>query len=229
VVGRTDEPRGRRRTLWLGIVRLAHVSAFEEAAMPRFVVSEFLTLDGVMQGPGAPDEDRSGGFDRGGWQMDYFDTALGKFVTDGFESAGGLLLGRRTYDIFAAYWPHQSSDNAIAPTMNAFRKYVVSNTLTEPLAWQNSTLIAGDVPARLAELRREPGKELLVIGSGGLVQTLMGQGLVDEYRLMVHPLVLGKGKRLFRDPDAMARLDLVESRATENGILLLVYRPSLHG
>jgi len=122
--------------------------------MPPFIVSEFLTVDGVMQGPGSPDEDRSGGFDRGGWQIELFDDATGKFVTDGFERAGGLLLGRRTYDIFAAYWPDHAND-PIGAQMNAFRKHVVSTTLSEPLTWGNSTLINGNVAAELARLRRE--------------------------------------------------------------------------
>jgi dihydrofolate reductase len=194
--------------------------------MAKIVVSEFLTLDGVMQAPGDPNEDRSGGFDQGGWQLKYFDEAFGQFVTHGFEEADALLLGRRTYDIFAAYWPNAAADDPIAGTMNGFRKYVVSRSLTEPLTWQNSTLIKGDVPAAIAKLKAEPGKDIQVIGSGELAQTLMEHDLVDEYRLMIHPLVLGKGKRLFRDETALTRLRLVASSATTTGVLLLTYVPA---
>jgi dihydrofolate reductase len=193
--------------------------------MPKIVVSEFLTLDGVMQGPGDPDEDRSGGFDRGGWQLPYFDEAFGEFVMGGMAKAGAFLLGRRTYETFAAYWPNQPADDPVAPTMNAMPKYVVSTTLSEPLSWQNSSLIRDDVPNAIAALREGSGKDIQVIGSGELVQTLVRRGLVDEYRLTVHPIVLGKGKRLFRDLDVPSRLRLVESKPTSTGVLLLTFVP----
>ena len=159
--------------------------------MPRFVVTEFLTLDGVMQAPGAPNEDHDGDFDHGGWQMSYFDDMFGEYVMAGIRTAGGLLLGRRTYDIFNAHWPHQPADDPIAPLLNAMPKHVVSSTLSEPLSWENSHLISGDVPARLARLREADGRDLRVIGSGDLVQTLVKHDLVDAYELMVHPLVRG--------------------------------------
>jgi dihydrofolate reductase len=193
--------------------------------MPRIVVSEFLSLDGVMQAPGSPDEDRSGGFDRGGWQLAYFDDVFGKYVMDGLTNAGGMLLGRRTYEIFAAHWPNQPADDALAPTLNAMAKYVVSTTLTEPLTWQNSHLIRDDVPSAIATLKEGDGEDIKVIGSGELVQTLVRNDLVDEYRLMVHPLVLGTGKRLFREEAGDVRLKLVESQATTTGVLLLTYVP----
>jgi dihydrofolate reductase len=191
----------------------------------KIVVSEFLSLDGVMQAPGSPTEDPSGGFDKGGWQLPYFDDSFGEFVMAGFSAAEGLLLGRKTYEIFAAYWPNAAADDPIGGTMNGFRKYVASSTLSEPLAWQNSTLLKGDVADEVSKLRAAPGGEIQVIGSGGLVQTLIEHDLVDEYRLMVHPLVLGKGKRLFRDAEAQARLRLVDSKATTTGVLLLTYAP----
>lgn len=197
--------------------------------MSKIVVTEFLTLDGVMQSPGSPDEDRSGGFDRGGWQLPYFDEEFGKAVMDGFAGAGGFLLGRRTYDIFAAYWPAQPADDPVAGPMNATPKFVVSSTLAESLAWQNSILIKDNVPAELAKLREREGKDLLVMGSGELVQTLMANKLVDEYRLMVHPIVLGIGKRLFRQGLDANRLNLVDSRATSTGVLLLTYKPADQG
>ena len=194
--------------------------------MPKIVVSEFLTLDGVMQAPGDPDEDRTGGFDRGGWQLQYFDDAFGAFVMDGFAAAGALLLGRLTYENFARYWPNAAADDPIAGTMNGFRKYVVSTSLAEPLTWQNSSLIKGDVPAAIAQLKPGAGQDIQVIGSGQLVQTLIQHDLVDEYRLMVHPLVLGKGKRLFRDETADTKLRLIDSKATGTGVLLLTYVPA---
>jgi dihydrofolate reductase len=194
--------------------------------MPRIIVSEFLTLDGVMQAPGDPNEDRSGGFDRGGWQLPFFDEVFGQAIMAGFAEAGAFLLGRRTYDIFAAYWPKQPADDPIAPTMNAMPKYVVSSTLREPLAWQNSTLISGDVPKGLAALRQQPGKPMQVIGSGELVQTLIEHDLVDEYRLSIHPITLGEGKRLFRDRGTPTRLRLVDSKPTTTGVLMLTYVPS---
>ena len=194
--------------------------------MRKIVVSEFLTLDGVMQAPGDPNEDRSGGFDKGGWQLAYFDDIFGKVMMDGFAAVGGFLLGRLTYNNFAAHWPKQPADDPLAATFNALPKYVVSNTLTEPLAWQNSTLIKDDVPARIAALRAEPGKAIQVIGSGELVQTLIAHDLVDEYALMVHPLVLGTGKRLFRDGGVPANLRLVDSVATTTGVMILTYAPS---
>jgi dihydrofolate reductase len=197
--------------------------------MPRIVVSEFLTLDGVMQAPGDPNEDRSGGFEHGGWQLAYFDDIFGSVMMEAFAATGGMLLGRTTYEIFAAYWPKQPADDPLAGTMNGLSKYVVSTTLTEPLAWENSTLIKGDVPAELAKLKEQSGKELQVIGSGGLVQTLIQHDLVDSYRLMVHPLVLGTGKRLFRDDTALTRFRLVDSKPTTTGVLILTYEPETSG
>ena len=193
--------------------------------MGKIVLSEFLTLDGVMQGPGGVDEDRSDGFDKGGWQLGHADDTLGKYVLGGLEGAGGYLLGRRTYDIFAAYWPNQSADNPVAAPMNSQPKFVVSRTLSEPLSWQSATLVNGDVVSRLRQLKSEVDKDILVIGSGDLAQTLMANDLVDEYRLMVYPVVLGEGKRLFRDAEATKRLRLNDSVSTSTGVLLLTYVP----
>jgi dihydrofolate reductase len=194
--------------------------------MSKLVVSEFLTLDGVMQAPGDPNEDRSGGFDQGGWQLAFFDDVFGRAITDAFGATGGLLLGRRTYEIFAAHWPNQPADDPLAGTMNRLPKYVVSTTLEEPLDWQNSALISSNVPDEIAKVKEQPGKEIQVIGSGELVQTLIQHDLVDEYRLMIHPIVLGNGKRLFRDGGLPARLRLVDSKPTTTGVLLLTYVPT---
>ena len=195
--------------------------------MPKLMVNEFLTLDGVMQAPGSPDEDRSGGFEHGGWQMEYFDDVFGGAIMEGLEAAGGFLLGRRTYEIFAAHWPNQPADDPLAGTFNELPKYVVSRTLSEPLPWANSRLIGGDVPAELAKLKDQPGKELQVIGSGELVQTLTQHGLVDEFRLMIHPILLGSGKRLFREgADAPTKLRLVDVKPTTTGVLIATYQPA---
>ncbi len=193
--------------------------------MPRIVVSEFLTLDGVMQAPGDPNEDRSGGFDHGGWQLAYFDDIFGSTLMEAFAATGGMLLGRRTYETFAAHWPKQPADDPLAGTMNGLQKYVVSTTLAEPLAWQNSSLIKTDVAGRVAQLKEGSGKEIQVIGSGELVQTLIQHDLVDAYRLMLHPLVLGSGKRLFRDRTPITRLRLVDTKPTSTGVLIITYEP----
>jgi dihydrofolate reductase len=192
--------------------------------MRKVVVSEFLTVDGVMQGPGGPDEDREGGFQEGGWQLPYFDEAGGAAVAKGLAQTGGLLLGRKTYEIFAAYWPNQPAGDPFADILNNVPKHVASTTLEEPLKWNNSTLIHGDIAAGVAELKRQPGDDLMVIGSGNLVQTLARNDLVDEYRLMIHPLVLGSGKRLFESGGVRVPLKLTASETTGRGVLILTYQ-----
>jgi dihydrofolate reductase len=192
--------------------------------MSRVVVSEFLTLDGVMQAPGGSDEDKEGGFPHGGWQMPYIDDDFGEAVTKGFEAAGGLLLGRTTYEIFAGYWPNQPADDPFAARLNEMPKYVASTTLGEPLKWNNSRLLKGDVAEAVAKLKEEPGKDLMVIGSGLLAQTLMRHGLVDEYQLMIHPIVVGGGKRLFGDLGVKIPLKVVDSTTSSTGVLIVTYR-----
>jgi dihydrofolate reductase len=144
---------------------------------------------------------------------------------EAFAASDAMLLGRLTYENFAAHWPKEPADDPLAATMNGMQKYVVSTTLPEPLAWQNSTLIKGDVPGEVAKLKEGSGKEIQVIGSGELVQTLIRHDLVDAYRLMIHPLVLGTGKRLFRDETVSTRLRLVDSKPTTTGVLILSYEP----
>jgi dihydrofolate reductase len=192
----------------------------------RIVLSEFLTLDGVMQAPGGKDEDTSGGFEHGGWQLDndYIDDVGGQSIMQSFEGADGLLLGRRTYDIFAGYWP-TSDEEPIAGVMNKMKKYVASTTLKSPLEWQNSELLEGDTVEAIRALKKQPGRDLLVIGSGDFAQTLIEGGLVDEYRLMIHPIVVGGGKRLFRDGNPLAKLTLVDSKMSTTGVAILTYRP----
>jgi dihydrofolate reductase len=195
--------------------------------MRKVIVNEFMTLDGVVQAPGGAEEDPEGGFEHGGWQMPYFDEVSGKTVTDDIAGAGGFLLGRRTYEIFASYWPNAPDEvQDIARPLNDLPKYVASTTLTEPLEWQNSSLLEGEVAHAVAALKREDGKDIRVIGSGGLVQTLMQHGLVDEYRLMIHPVVVGGGKRLFRDGGKLMALRLVDSKITTTGVVIASYEPA---
>ncbi len=192
--------------------------------MRKIIVSEFLTLDGVMQAPGSPDEDRSGGFEHGGWMLPYFDDNKAKVVIQGLTEAGGFLLGRKTYEIFASYWPTASAEEQeFARPLNNLPKFVVSKTLREPLAWNNSTLIAGDVFKEVAKLKQQSGNDLRVIGSGELVQTLMKHDLVDEYELMIHPLVLGSGKHLFREGGSKHALKLLDFKTTSKGVTIFKY------
>jgi dihydrofolate reductase len=194
--------------------------------MRQVVINEQLSLDGVMQGPGAPDEDRSGGFEHGGWAMPYFDEAMGKAAADGMGSADGLLLGRRTYEIFAAYWPSQGEDVPFASFLNNVPKYVASRTLREPLEWNNSHLLKGDVVEAVRRLKQEEGGDLVVLGSGDLAQTLIENGLIDVYLLWIDPLVLGTGKRLFREGIPRTAFDLVAVNKSTTGVTMLTYRPA---
>jgi dihydrofolate reductase len=196
-----------------------------ESKMRKIIVSEFLTLDGVMQAPGSPDEDRSGGFKHGGWQQPYNDDIFAKEIIEGLTEVGGFLLGRKTYEIFAAYWPKApAEEQAFAGPLNNLPKFVVSKTLREPLAWNNSTLIAGNVVKEVAKLKRQSGNDIRVIGSGELVQTLMKHDLIDEYDLMIHPLVLGSGKHLFREEGSKQTLKLLDFKTTSKGVMILKYK-----
>ena len=185
--------------------------------MRRLTVTTFLTLDGVMQGPGGPDEDRESGFLHGGWQAPYVDDAMGRLVTEGITDADGFLLGRKTYDIFASYWPKITDpNNPIATALNSRPKYVVSRSL-DRVTWSNSSLIQGDVIAELRKLRQQPGRTVHTWGSSDLLQTLLKNDLVDEYRLFIFPVVLGSGKRLFASGTVPAALKQVESVTTGKG------------
>ena len=193
--------------------------------MRNVIVNEFMSLDGVAQAPGGADEDRSDGFEHGGWHMRYMDDELAQqWVLASIVNAGGFLLGRRTYEIFAAYWPSApEEEQVIAEPLNAKPKYVASSTLAEPLEWQNSRLLPGDLAYAVAALKGEEGADLHVIGSTELVQTLIKQDLVDEFRLMIDPVVLGGGKRIFRDDGALRPLRLVGSKVTSTGAILASY------
>jgi dihydrofolate reductase len=191
----------------------------------RLTVTTFMTLDGVVQAPGAPDEDRSGGFEMGGWLVPYADEDMGRFVADWFALADAFLLGRRTYEIFAAHRPRVTDEgDLVASRLNSLPKYVASNSLDRG-EWRGSTLLSGDVPAEVAKLKQRPGGELQVHGSGRLVQALMAHDLVDEYRLWVYPVVLGRGRRLAEGGPARA-LSLVETKTTGSGVAVHVYQPA---
>src|SRR6266511_584028 len=195
--------------------------------MRKVIVNEFVSLDGVVQAPGGADEDPSGGFAHGGWHLGYFDDLAQKWVVEGLTRAGGFLLGRRTYEIFAAYWPTApEEEQVVAEPLNTLPKYVASTTLTEPLEWQNSTVLQGDVAEAVAALKQEDGADLHVIGSTKLVQTLIEHDLVDEFRLMIDPVVLGGGKRIFPDDGALRPLRLVDSQVTTTGAMLATYAPA---
>jgi dihydrofolate reductase len=188
-------------------------------------LTTFLSLDGVMQGPGGPTEDPSGGFKQGGWMVPYADEAMGRFVTDWFEAADAFLLGRITYEIMAAYWPQVTDEDEVARKLNSLPKHVASKTL-DKVTWNNSTLIKGDLVAEVIKLKDQAGQELQVHGSGNLAQTLIQHGLIDEYRLWFHPLVLGSGKRLFLEGNAPIALRLIETRTTGTGVVIHVYQPA---
>jgi dihydrofolate reductase len=196
--------------------------------MRKVIVDEFLSLDGVAQAPGGEDEDPSGGFAYGGWHMQYMENELAQsWVLESIVEAGGFLLGRRTYEIFAAYWPNApEEEQVIAEPLNSKPKYVVSTTLTEPLDWENSALVEGDVAAGVRQLKQDDGGDLHVIGSTELVQTLIEHDLVDELRLMIDPLVLGGGKRIFRDDGMRRQFRLVKSQVTSKGAILAKYAPA---
>ena len=188
-------------------------------------VIEFLSLDGVMQAPGHPDEDREGGFQHGGWQRPYSDEVLGKEAGKGMASTDAYLFGRKTYEKMAAHWPTAPEEQQIlAEPLNMMPKYVASTTLAEPLEWRNSTLLRGNVAEAVAALKAEPGQDLHVIGSPGLVQTLLGHDLIDELQLMIDPLLVGGGgKRLFGEEGPHRSLRLVESRPTSTGAIIATY------
>src|SRR6202011_1880336 len=187
----------------------------------KIVAFESLTLDGVMQAPGRPDEDRRGGFDHGGWALPYAGSA--SLAGESMANAGGLLLGRRTYQDFFSVWPKRT-DNPFTEVLNNSQKYVASKTLEEPLPWINSTLLKGDAAEAVARLKQKPGKDLVVLGSGELARSLMRRNLIDEYVLLIHPLVLGSGRRLFADGSAFAALRLVDTRTTTTGVVIATYQ-----
>jgi dihydrofolate reductase len=184
-----------------------------------------VTLDGAMQAPGRPDEDRRGGFAMGGWEGRYADEVMAGVAAEGMAKEGALLFGRRTYEDFFRVWPHAPQPNPFTDVLNRSQKYVASRTLTEPLPWQNSTLLRGDAGDAVKELKATAGTDLVVLGSGDLIQTLMRRDLVDRFLLLIHPLVLGTGRRLFPDGGARATLRLVDCKSTTTGVIIATYEP----
>ncbi len=181
--------------------------------MRKIVAAEFMSLDGVVE---APDK----------WHFPYFDDEMGEAVGEGFATSDAMLMGRVLYEEWAAYWPRQDpEENPIAAQLNGLRKYVVSTTLEEPLEWSNSTLIKGNVAEELAKIKEQPGKDITVSGSGELVRSLLKDGLLDELKLMIHPIVVGGGKRLFEDGGDRKGLELVDSKVFATGVVYLTYRP----
>lgn len=193
--------------------------------MRRLIVSTFVSLDGIMQAPGGPEEDTTGDFAFGGWTFNYWDDAM-DISAAGFDGKDReLVLGRRTYEIFEAYWPYQPPDDPIARTLNATKKYVASRTLTS-FHWNNSTLLHGDVVSAIIALKAQPGPDLQIIGSANLIQTLHSASLIDEYNVWIFPMVLGRGKRLFGEEAKPTALRLVRSEVSPRGVVMNAYVPS---
>ena len=191
----------------------------------KLTATEFMTLDGVYQGPGGPDEDRRGGFERGGWQAPFADRETGEFITSVYARMDAMLLGRVTWDIWAAYWPHHDGGDPISHGINVLPKHVPSTTLRDP-SWQNTHVIDGDVEAAVRGLKAQPGRDLLLQGSGVLLRWLLERDLVDELNLVIYPLVLGDGLRLFPEQGQTHRLELLDSRTTATGVMIQTYRPA---
>jgi dihydrofolate reductase len=209
------------RSSWLRVGRKREEGARE---MRKLIVSTFLTLDGVMQAPGGPGEDDSGGFAHGGWSVNYWDEQMGQVMGEAMSTPFDLVLGRKTYDIFAARWPH-TTDDAGAKPLNDATKHVASRG-HPVLEWSSSVLIKGDAAEGIAALKKEDGPELQVHGSGNLIQTLLRHNLVDEYRLWVFPLVIGSGKRLFSEGTIPSGLKLVDSKVSTTGVVMGTYEPA---
>ena len=194
--------------------------------MRKITVVNGVTLDGVMQAPARPDEDTRDGFKYGGWAVPYTDAVTASVMGSGMYQGGALLFGRRTYEDLYSVWPNRK-DNPYTPVLNNSQKYVVSTTLQEPLPWVNSTLLKGDAAEAVARLKQQPGKDIVILGSGALVQALMRQNLIDEYLLSIHPLVLGSGRHLFPDGGAYAALRLIDTTITTTGVIIATYQPAV--
>ncbi len=192
--------------------------------MGKIVVFEGLSLDGVMQAPARPDEDHRGGFTHGGWAIPYADPNQSRATMESMSTIGAILLGRRTYEDLYAAWHGRTDDNPFTPALDNAPKYVASRTLNEPLVWMNSTLLKGDVANAVAKLKAQADKDIIVMGSGELAQTLMQHNLVDEYVLQIAPLILGSGQRLFRDGAPLAALRLVDAKPTTTGVIIARYQ-----
>lgn len=192
--------------------------------MPKITTFTHVTLDGVMQAPGSPDEDTRGGFTMGGWEGRYADEVMAGVAAEGMATESALLFGRRTYEDFFRVWPTAPQPNPFTEVLNRSQKYVASRTLEEPLPWENSTLLTGDAGEAVKELKATTDTDLVVLGSGDLIQTLLREGLVDGCIVLIHPLVLGTGRRLFPDGGAPATFRLADSKVTTTGVIIATYR-----
>ena len=191
--------------------------------MRKLVVSTFVTLDGVMQAPGGPEEDPAGSFEYGGWTVNYWNEMLDQFMGEFMSKPADLLLGRKTYEIFAGYWPNSTDPGA--DVLNNAKKYVASRTLTK-VDWNNATLLQGDAGQAVRKLKEENGPELQVHGSSNFLQTLLQHNLIDQFRMLVFPVVIGKGKRLFDQGTVPSGLKLIEGKTTPSGVILAIYEPA---
>jgi dihydrofolate reductase len=191
--------------------------------MRKITAIESISLDGVLQAPGRPDEDTRGGFAHGGWATPYSDAVMFAEMSKDWGKPGALLLGRRTYEDFASFWPKQTDGNPYTEQLDRIEKYVASTTLTEPLGWQNSTLLRGDAVEAVTRLRQEAGPDITILGSGELVRTLLRHDLIDRFVLLTHPLLLGSGQRLFAEDGILAKLHLVTSTTTTTGVVIATY------
>jgi len=183
-----------------------------------------ISMDGVIQAPGRPDEDTRDDFERGGWALPYNDEVMAQRMGEGMASSGAMLFGRRTYEDFYGYWPHQT-DNPFTPYLNQATKYVISSTLSEPLPWENSILLPGDPATNVPRLKSESGPDLGIVGSAQLVRSLLAANLIDRYLLLIHPLVLGQGHRLFDERGPGVDFELADSVVTSKGVIIATYQP----
>ncbi|MDE1865800.1 MAG: dihydrofolate reductase [Candidatus Micrarchaeota archaeon] len=193
--------------------------------MRKIITTTFMTLDGVIQAPGGPEEDTAGGFSSGGWTVHYWDEKMGEVITGFMNMPFELLLGRKTYDIFAAYWPNAKTDMEVAKPFNATKKYVVSHKLFEP-KWKNSTCITGDVVSEIKKLKESEGLDLWVWGSSNLIQTLLKNHLIDRMYIWIYPVTIGKGKKLFAEGTQPEGFKLVEAKPCSSGVIIATYEPA---
>ena len=193
--------------------------------MSKIVTFLHTTLDGVAQGPGSPDEDRSGGFNDGGWMQQFSDETLGQAIGQHMGETGALLFGRKTYEHFFKVWPNRTDGNPFTPVLNNTMKYVVSRTLEEPLPWQNSTLLRGDAAKSVAKLRQQKGKSIVILGSLSLVQSLLKAYLIDELTITINPIIIGSGRRLLTEGLPCEKLRLAHSMTTPKGVIMVTYQP----
>jgi dihydrofolate reductase len=191
----------------------------------KLIVNNSITLDGVMQAPGRPDEDRRGGFRHGGWAAPYADEVMAQAAAEGMSGGGAMLFGRRTYEDFARVWPSMPAENPFARFLNEVPKHVASRTLRDPLEWNNAKVLYGDATRSVARLKLDAKSDIVILGSGELIRSLMPHHLIDEYRLLIHPLVLGEGLRLFSDSAAYLRLRLRATKTTTTGVIIATYIP----